>query len=125
MTGETLAFQERNLHSCRSPFLWTGITLANFKQFRKSAVSNDRLIRVDNDSNISFFISLSIVTGMLLGPIALFKLKVFITSSISSAVVGDKNNVFFFVFFFVCQERTEGLLNLRNFLSNFPAILRK
>ena len=56
---------------------------------------------------------------MLLGPIALFKLKVFITSSIFSAVVVDKKNVFVFL----CQERTELLLiSLRNFLSSFPAI---
>ena len=66
----------------------------NFEQFGKSPVSNDRLIRVDDGSDIYFFIFLSIVTGMLLGPIALFKLKVFITSSISSALVGDKKNVF-------------------------------
>ena len=85
--------------------------MANFKQFGKSPVSNDRLIRVDNGSDISFFVSLSIVTGMLLGPIALFKLKVFIASSVSSAVVGVKKNVFAFF----CKERTEGLLSLRNF----------
>ena len=65
--------------------------MANFKQIRKSPVSNDRLIRVDDGSDIS----LGIITGMLLGPIAFFKLKVFITSSISSAVVGNKKNVFF------------------------------
>ena len=41
-----------------------------------------------------FFISLSVVIGMLLGPTALFKFKVFIPSSVSSAVVGDKKNVF-------------------------------
>ena len=39
-----------------------------------------------------FFISLSIVTEMLLEPNALFKSKVFLL--ISSAVVGDKKNVF-------------------------------
>ena len=43
-----------------------------------------------------FFISLSVITGMLVGPIALFKLKIFITSSISAAVVGDKKNAFVF-----------------------------
>ena len=66
----------------------------NFKQFGKSPVSNDRSIMVDNGSDISFFISLSIITGMLSGPTALFRLKVFRTSSISSAVVGGKKNVF-------------------------------
>ena len=76
--------------------------ITNFKQFGKSPVLNDRLIRLDNGSDISFFISLSIVTGMLLGPIALFKLKVFITSLISSAVVGDEKNVF--VFFFLSRK---------------------
>ena len=72
---------------------------------------------VDNGSDISFFISLSIITGMLLGPTALFRLKVFITSSISSAVVGGKKNVF--VFF--CQERAEDLLSVRNFFKQFSS----
>ena len=76
--------------------------MANFKQFGKSPVSNDRSIREDNGSDISFIIYLRIVTGMLLGPIVLFKLKVFIASSISSAVVGDKKNVF--VFFFLSRK---------------------
>ena len=64
--------------------------MSKFKQFGKSPVLNDRLIRIDNGSDISFFISLNIITGMLLGPVALFKLEVFITSSIFSTVVGDK-----------------------------------
>ena len=66
-----------------------------------------------------FFISLSIITGMLLGPIALFRLKIFMTSSISSAVVGYKKNVF--VFFFFGQERAEGLLSLRNTFKQFSS----
>ena len=79
-------------------FLITGTTLSKFKQFGKSPVLNDRLIRIDNGSDISFFISLNIITGMLLGPVALFKLEVFITSSIFSTVVGDKKNVFAYFF---------------------------
>ena len=68
-----------------------------------------------------FFISLSIITGMLLGPIALFRLKIFMTSSISSAVVGYKKNVFVFFFFFFGQERAEGLLSLRNTFKQFSS----
>ena len=93
--------------------------MANFKQFAKSSVSNDRLFMVDNGSDISFFISLSIITGMLLGLITLSRLKVFMTSSISSAVVGDKKNDF--VFFFVKKEM-KFFLALRTVLSSFPAI---
>ena len=60
---------------------------------------------------------------MLLGPIALFKLKVFITSLISSAVVGDEKNVFvFFFFFFFVKKELKDFLALGIFLSSFPAI---
>ena len=64
---------------------------------------NDRLIRVDNASDISFF-SLSIITVMLLGPIALFKLKVLITSANSSAVVGDKIIFLYFRFMWTASS---------------------
>ena len=74
---------------------------------------------VDNGSDIYFFISLSTVTGMLLGPIALFRLKVFMRSSISSAMVGYIKNVF--VFFFVKKE-LKVFLALGIFLRSFPAI---
>ena len=57
---------------------------------------------------------------MLLRPGALFKLKVFITSANPSAVVGDKKNAFVFFFY---QERTEGLLSLRNFFSSFQLLM--
>ena len=40
-------------------------------------VLNSKFFRVDKGTEISLFISLSIFTGMLLCPFALFKLKVF------------------------------------------------
>ena len=56
---------------------------------------------------------------MLLGSVAAIKLKVFITSAISPAVVGDKKNVF--VFFFLKKE-LKVFLALGTLFSSFSAI---
>ena len=99
------------MHSCWSPFLNTGITLANFREFRNTPVLNDKFIRVHNGSVISLFRSFSVLIGKLLDPTALFRLKVFNIPGTWPGVVGDKN-VFVSVF---CQERIESHLSFWDF----------
>ena len=101
------------------PFLNTGITLATFREFRNAPVLNDKFIRVHNGSEISFFASFSILAGKLLGPIALFRLKVFDILATSLDVVGDKNNVLALPFI---KNKLKFFLAFGIFLSNFPAI---
>ena len=65
------------LHSCWLPFLNIDIILANFREFQNTPVLNNKFTRVHHGPVISLFRSFSILTGKLLGPIALFRLKVF------------------------------------------------
>ena len=94
-----------------------GITLTNFRELGNIAVLNDKFARVGTE--ISLFISFSIFTGMLLGPFALFKLKVFNSFRTSSGVVGDKKNVFALLF---VKKESKVFLAFGIFLSNLPAI---
>ena len=64
-------------HSCWLSFLNAGITLANFREFGNTPVLNDKFIRVHNGSENLLFRFFSIFTDKLLGPILLFRLKVF------------------------------------------------
>ena len=66
--------------------------------------------------------SLSIFINLLLGPFALFMLKVFDTFQTSLDVVGDKKNAF--VLLFVTKE-LKIFLAFGIFLSNLPAIAVK
>ena len=105
------------MHSCWSPFLNTGITLANFREFRNTPVLNDKFIRVHNGSVISLFRSFNVLIGKLLDPTALFRLKVFNIPGTWPGVVGDKN---VFVLVFVKKE-LKVILAFGIFLSIFPA----
>ena len=96
-----------------------GTTLANFRELGNIPVLNDKFVRVDNGTEISLFISFSIFTGMLLGPFALFKLKVFNSFRTSLGVVGDKKNVFALLF---VEKESKVFLVFGIFLSNLPAI---
>ena len=78
-----------------------------------------RSLSEDKDTEISLFISLSIFTGMLISPFALFKLEVFNIFRISSSVVGDKNNVFVLLF---VKKELKVFSTFGIFLSNLPAI---
>ena len=109
----------QSLHSCWLPFLNTVITLATFKEFRNTPVLNDKFIRVHNGSEILLFRPFNILAGKLLGPLALFRLKVFNILATSSGVVGDKNNVLVFLF---VKKGLKFFLAFGIFLSNFPAI---
>ena len=78
--------------------------------------------RVDNDTEISHFISLHIFTGMLLGSFALFNLKVFIAFGTSSGVVRDRKNVFVLL---IVKKESKVFLAFGIFLSNLPAVYVK
>ena len=96
-----------------------GITLSNFRELGNIPVLNDKFVRVDNGTEISLFISFSIFTGMLLGPLALFKLKVFNSFRTSSGVVGDKKNVFALLF---VKKESKVFSAFGTFWSSLPAI---
>ena len=85
--------------------------MTNFKQFGKSPVLNDKLIRVDNDYDILFYFIKHYYRNAI-------RTCYLIQIKISSAVAADKKHAFLLCFF--CQERSEGLLSL--FFSSFPAI---
>ena len=93
--------------------------MANCRELGNIPVLNDKFVRVDKGTEISLFISFSILTGMLLGPFALFNLKVFNLFRTSSGVVGDKNNVFALLF---VKKESEAFLVFGIFFSNLPAI---
>ena len=72
--------------------------MANFREFKITPVLNYKFIRLLNGSVISLFRSFSILIGKLVGPTALFKLKVFNILVTLPGVVGDKSNVFVLLF---------------------------
>ena len=81
-------------------------------------VLSDKYIRLDNGSLISLLRSISISLGKLLGPIALFRLKVFNILATLASVVEDKNNVFVLLF---VKKELKVFLAFGMFLSIFPA----
>ena len=78
-----------------------------------------RLLEKINGTDILLFVFFSIFKVMLLGPFALFRLKVFNSFRTSPGVVGDKKNVFLLLFI---KKESKVFLVFGIFLSNFPAI---
>ena len=97
-----------------------GITLANFRELENIPVLNDKFVRADNGTWISLFISFGIFTDVLLGSLALFKLKVFNSFRTSPGVVGDKKQCVFALLFL--KKEPKVFLAFGIFLSNLPAI---
>ena len=93
--------------------------MANFREFGNTLVLNDKFIRVHNGSVISLFRSFSILIGELLGPTALFRLKVFNILATTPGVVGDKNNDFELLF---VKKELKVFLAFGGFFSIFSAI---
>ena len=71
---ETISFES---------FLWKGITSAIFKESRKTPVLKDKLNICTTYWDISFWVSLSISGGILLGPVDLLLFREKIIASIS------------------------------------------
>ena len=69
-------------------FLWIGITLAIFKESGKTPVMKDNLNICARCWDISFWVSLSILSGILLGPVDLLLFREEIIASISALDVG-------------------------------------
>ena len=92
---------------------------ANFRKLGNIPVLNYKFVRVDNGTELSLFIYSKIFRCVLLGPFALFKLKVFNSFRTSSGVVEDKKNVFAILF---GKDGSEVFLVIGIFLSNLAAI---
>ena len=69
-------------------FLWIDITLAIFNESGKTHVLKDKLNIGDRCWDISFWVSLSILNGILLGPVDSLLLREEIIASISALDVG-------------------------------------
>ena len=71
--------------------------MTNFKQFGKSPVLNDKLIRVDNDYDILFYFIKHYYRNAI-------RTCYLIQIKISSALAADKKHAFFALFFFVKKD---------------------